>query len=362
MNIILNNLTQNRLLTSQEEALLRNTNGSRSFLTALIGIYEDKTKLYLRACQFGVKKTLQSEGVSSDILDRITVEKTMDCAYQTFLELYKFSPIPSLKILLERRNLEILTFLGLNTVTELGESMQNIAERVFVGYTARHRLFHTVDFNSLQLLCQEVQEENPTLFPSYLLDAWQLESQLSQEIKTQLVGQTALQSSVLLAQQFQFSKEAIKGCLKGIIIYLGILANPVISPSLRAQYFGHLNSREEHLAFTEATIEGYMEEMEKDNVQLEVMQAHTVALGSAVYRVCLPALKLLGMPVEIDLTAWDTKIQEIQNALNQNQINKTAIEGKFQAAKNEANQKIDQWRANVPDRPVTFGFQLGFRF
>ncbi len=363
LTIILNNLSQNKLVTQSDLNRLRNTGASRPFLATLIDIYESKAKLYLQACHSGVKKALQEQGVQSNQIDPLTIEKMMECAYNAFLESHKFSSLPSLRLLLMSKEPELLPSLGLKTLSPSNDLIQEVAKKVFIAYTARYRLFHSVDTTALQTLCQEAEREDPLLFPTYLFDALRLESQLASTIQTSLQGEDAAQIPVRQAQKVQSDPESFTACLKGIIFYVGtLIGNSSVSSTLHDRYFYHLNNRQGNVDFAGRIAAAYVSEMQDAQNQREVMQANATGLASATSRVCLPALKLLGMPVEVDLSALNQRLQNIREAIQRNESARSSLESQFNQAKNEANQKITQWRNGIPDRPVTFGMSFGMPF
>lgn len=350
-NIILTNLTQKQLLTQEELTTLTN---SPAFFSDLVKIFEEKTALYLTACQWGVGKTLQ---VPSNQLSAKTLEKTVECALSVFMDSDRYSVLGSLRLILEVSDPDLPLSVGLKALSNSGDNLEEVVKKVFVSYVARYRLFRSVDPTALGTLCSEAERQNPHLFPTYLFNALQIESELARTLqgdRTQISQQLPLQMQANVRPVFE--------CTRAVVYYLGTLAGATVSNQLRDRYFDYTSNPQKLSNFSADIAQGYLIEMIQPQKVLSMLQASAQILSSEANKVCLPTLRLLGISVELDLQSLSGRVQEIQRAIEENNRNKDKIRNEFERAKNESFRQIDQWRSNLPERPVTFGIQVGMPF
>lgn len=346
---LIGNLTQQRLLTNTETSTLRGANGSAPFLRELIRIFEEKAALFLNTCHPSVQAMLRRQGAPHSDAD--TDEKIMECAYNVFFESDKFSTLPSLRLLLKSIEPALLPSLGLSSTP----AIRDIARRVFTGYVARYRIFRCVDEATFRTLCVETETHDPVLFPTYLFDVFQLEKNLSNDVKSRWSAPGAN----LLAQQARSNVASIAGCVRGIAFYLGEFINSLNLPK-PARQFGHLQDRNTQIDFAGGIAVGYVNEMQVETRQLEVLQSNSAGLNSEITRFCLPLLTLIGIPVEVDMSTLNSNLNTINAELQAHRQATAGIDARYDAARDATHQAVDAWRSRVPVREVTFGVKIGF--
>lgn len=359
---IFNNLTEASLISNADKRHLIQISDPRSFLHAVITVYENKTRLYLQACDWDVKRVLQEKGVARESLNSAATQKSMSAAYDAFLEIDKVSFLGSLRRVLVKNSPDLLSSLGLKSHTKTGGNLLEIAKQVFIAYTARRCLFQAVDRIALHALCQKTDTDESAPFPLHLFNAFQLEKSLSAEIK-KIPGQTPPEARAkLLTELFQSRAERVYEGVRGLLFFLGTVIHAV-SPSseLRDRYFRYLRSPQERVEFINRVSQGYIGVICQEQQQLELLRDNSTALCSKIHHVCLPSLTLLDVKVTRDISQWKREVARLNEALVANQDAEEEIKQKMNEEKEKAFQQIDKWRASVPQRPITFYANIGFR-
>jgi hypothetical protein len=359
---ILQDLVTKQLATEADLGRLRSAGDHHIFLTKLVEIFESKATLFLRMCEYDVKKTLQATGVNGAQLNALTLQKTVESAFSVFFEKDKYSALPTLRLVLSHANPDLLPSLGLNVIGQQTDELSDIVRPVFVGYAARHQLFRSVNAQALEALCNETAASAPRLFPPYLFNAFQLENFLSREMMMRMRGQPPDQTFQLLSDLIQANSVPTYECALGVTLYLGAVASPHIPSALRPRYFSYLNTPQTQLDFAAAVAQGYVDEMIQPPIGMRILRLHREILNSPQNAICLPAMSLLGLTIEIDLDAINQQKKAVEQAIQTHQSNVAAIPGKIEAARKANYDQIDQWRAGIPDRPVNFGIIIGFPF
>lgn len=341
MQIILSDLKGSKLLAESQYGLLAKAENSQSFLKSLVDIFEEKTRRYVRVCQSIAKRPLE------DAMERV---------YSISLDMNKFEVVPSLYYLLHETAPDLLTSIGMKGKGPINSSI----ETVFVGYVARHRLIHSVNLEALKTLCEESDAEESLVFPSYLLNALIIENHISTSINRSIAGKNASEYPKLFAAQIVSEADSIFRCFCGVMYFLGkLLDSSKIPQEIRDEHLDYLKSPETHRQFIQEVSTGYMVEMQKEEVQRQVIESSQKSSNATTVKACLAALPLLGIPVTIDRSAFDRQADQFSKALLDLKAKSAAIEQQFHEQKAEANRQVDAWRASVPDREVTWGLRIG---
>lgn len=359
MQAIVDGLRSQGFISEQDATRLRACPNSRAFLQTAISLYEGKANLYLEACAWDVKRELQAQPNQQA---QQTLEKTIEAAHDAFFEMQKVAFLPSLRAVLVRSSPDLLVSLGLKAVNEANDNLVDVARRVFVAYTARHRLFQAVDKQALLTLCQETDTGEEAPFPVHLYSAFQVENELSQQVRGTQNAASIEERARFMAAQVQGNIEPIIRAVQGVLFYLGtVLKGANISETLKDRYFRHLNTPELRMQFINLVAPAYVQELCQEARQLELARDASRALLDKIHQVCLPALTLLDMQVTVDTSRWSSEVNRLNQALQANQNATGDIARQAEEARRQAREQIDRWRANVPQREITFGLQYGFR-
>lgn len=367
--VILSDLTRYKLITPVEETSLKTISDAQEFLTSVIGIYQKKVKIYLKAPHSQVQQTLPNQEGSTMELDARTIEKIIHCTYSAFIEYDKFSVIGSLKLLLESEAPDLLISLGLGIISQSGQQVLETVKKVFVEYVARYRLWNAVNQEALTQLCETVEPRAPLLFPIYLISAFKIENMISNQAKTHLKNGGNL--PLFFAGYIQANSGVVRDCLRGTIFYLGTIVDTVtLVQSVRDQHFAHLKNRQTQIDFADAIADGYLDKMQTHSQQLDIDAAKSRMLTLAATRICIPALRLIDLPVTLNLEQLQKDIDALKKDLTQHALdvqaaeklrekNQETLNQNFKTAQQQSYQRIDEWRAGIPKRPITFGVTVG---
>lgn len=362
MQAILNDLQQAKAITTAETQRLSQAVDKKAFLGALVKIFEDKALLYLSACKGVVKNELKGK-VSNDKIDAIVLEKTIECAFSVIMKTDKFCTLPSLMFLTKEIAPDIQASLGLRPLATNDDNLHGIAEKVFVGYFSRYRLIRMVNMNALATLCKEAETDSSLVFPPYLVNAMQIESQLAQEIKTLFASNNGVQERAFLANLVSTQKQVIHHCLGGTVYFLGKLIGAALtSETLRKRHFEYLSNPQTHTQFIKSVTDAYIEEMGKLSVQQKEESSYLNTLSSTISGRCLPALALMGISVSLDRNSLNAEVEKLEKAKKEVNEKQEESAKTVESLKKEAMEKIDKWRSSIPDRPVTWGMSVGIPF
>ncbi len=329
-------LTDQHVLTTQDRARLAPLAIEAPFLEALVAIFEHKARTYLT----------------------IGGEDAIKNAYMAFYETDKISILPTLKKTLARTSPDIESSLGLSKSGQNGDNLKEIQKKVFVSYTARYRLVKLVNEQALEALCRQA---NSPVFPMYLYDSLAREHALSISLRREGQNDTPQAQSERIARKFSENMPQFFVATVGIIHFVAVTAfRENQSAEFRARYFNHMVSPERLGQFTDLVGRGYLAEMCVSNRQLTNMQENKTALEQA--QKFLPTLSIIEMPMAVDRTAIQNELNQIDAAVRENVAQGQQHQAELQAAQNQANQKIDEWRKSIPERPVTYGVSIGFKF
>lgn len=361
---ILATLSQSRALTDVDLGRLRRIQDGPTFLRQLISVYEHKAELYFECCEWDVKKQLSTDGVNQQSLEASTVGKTIEVAYSAFLQLEKVRLLPSLRATLAKVSPDLLSSLAL--IAGQGENnaeLAVVAKRVFVTYAARYRLFQAVGSEALSALCQEAGNRVSAPFPLYLFHAMQQEKELADQIKAHPAHRVPEEMARLLAVQVQNQTQKIYECIHALLYYIGtVVDSAALSSRLRERHFHHLANPTGTAQFIDLIARGYLGEICQEQKQLEIIRDTGEVLCTKVAQVSLPALSLLDVQVEVDVSRWQSETERLRGALHETARRGAEYERELQAARERANQEIDRWRRNVPERPITFYASYGMHF
>lgn len=354
---ILKGLQQSNTITTADAKRLSKASDKKAFLGVLVKIFEDQARLYLKACKGLVKNELKGK-VAKKKRAAIVLEKTIESALSIFLRNDNFCTFPSLMLLTKEKWPDIQASLGLKTLPKKKKNLIEIVERVFVGYVSRYSLIRMVDIKALQALCKE-ETVDSLVFPPYLLNALHIEVRLAQEIKSVLQSNRKMPLSIFLANVVASQKVFIHECLGGTLFFLGKLIDTKLeSDTLRNKHFQYLSNPQNHVQFVQAVVEGYIEEMQKPINQQKEEALYLNICSSNVSSLCLPALKLIGISVELDKKFIKAQIKMLKKGKKMVSETEQEMAKTIENAKKEANEKIDKWRKEVPEKPIKWGLDV----
>lgn len=344
INALLNSLTQNQLITTAEAGQLRGIASSGPFLRSVTQIYENKAKTYLEACLPTVQRAVTNKGTA--------VEKIMQTAWRCFLEIGKLAVLPLVKDVLETSSPDLAASLGLTIATPAGDSIKAEAERVFICYAARYRLFHTVDQEALSAVCQEAQKDGVSDFPFYLYSAMQVEDILSRTLKSCLKDIEEQKHPQLLNTFVLANEMSIRESTQNTLFYLGtVLKSCALSQELQDRYFLHLQTDKKQFDFARLISEGFMHALKGDGTLFDRLKRNASCLTSEkVHQICLPALSLMEIKISVDKDAWNKSVEAIKDARSKIKNDGEDYERRIEEAKRKAQADINAWRASIPDR------------
>lgn len=335
LDAIRTSLVEQNALTTRDQERLHSIQENGPFLEAIVGIFEEKARLYL---DLGGDQAIQN-------------------AYRVFYKQDKLSVLPSLRAVLARSSPAILPSLGLSKVGENADNLAAIERRVFIAFTARYRLLQMVNKEALKTLSESVGNQ---IFPMYLFDSLKREHDLSCEIRRLCHQATPDALAQRLAQTFISKLPELYIITQGIVNYCSITAFGVeMQDAYKARYFHHMSNPQARAEFADIVSRCYLAEMSNAQRHLEQMQENAESIQQQ--QRFLPALCLLDMQIGVDTTEIENQSRAINEALAANRRRGAEYEAELQNAQRDAHARIAAWRAAIPERPITYGVQIGFK-
>lgn len=356
MSTIINSLSSGQLITPIQLDSLKHCADKKSFISTLVNVYEDNVRSYTEACLLFVKPALSStEG-------NLGAEKVLDVALATFLGNDKFSFVPSTKMLLKENDSDLLTLLGLTAPNDSSPELKNLVVKNLTSLIARYCLIRAVDILELQALCQEVEAENPLLFPPYLLNALLIECKCSYIVKNHLENQGNNKNAFYISEQVAKDQNILLVGVCNIIYYLGkLIQKENLSPSTMDRHFRHLRSDATFGTFVQQMGSTIIAEMSLEQKQKDIERRNNDYLSSKISKTCSPALSFLGLSISMDLSHIDALALEIKSAIKATEKAKNETNASIDKNLEQGREAIQKWRNSVQLPEVVWGVKYSFQ-
>lgn len=300
-----------------------------------------------------------------DTIEALALQEIITSAYSAFLELNKVSLIPSLILLLKKISPDLNAALGFSILPKPGCQLKEESKKIFIDYVSRYQLTNTLNPDDLNNLIQEIEKEHgsSTIFPSYLFDAFRLEKHIYEYMKLEMKKEDSEKFLKHFSIQIKSNTEFSRWCyesLRGSIYYLcTIIDYSKIEKTSRDTYFQHLENPKKKKEFAKAIAKGYIDEMSIEQNQLDVYSENAKVLSSDISSICLPALALLGIKIEVNFDDIRKNIEFFDRELQKIVAMKDEIDKRYQVARLEGHRRIDEGCASVVTPGIVISFNTG---
>lgn len=292
-----------------------------------------------------VKKFMLNNKVEMTTIE--AEESIIAATYSMFTALNKFSFIQSLRMLLSEDSSDVLISLGLS-----GKG----AMAVFIHFVARYRIFYETNTEDLRELCEFMDARNIMIYPSSLFNVFVIEKHLSERVNQRISRESIHQ---IMAHLMQHEVPVISQGLSSLVLYLTDAVHYAdIGRAYRRNYFLYLDSVEARQRFIQVICNGYMHLLGNAEQQKRIQDKTLTLIDSNTSQICFPALKLLGLSVNINVGHYATMVKKYDSEIAQLKQDASKIISKIEQAKNDAHKKIDEEKEKVKLPEIVVGFNM----
>jgi hypothetical protein len=312
--IIIQSVESLKLFSTKNIDKLSGHKNHKSFLEALINIYEANIKNYLAGTSGRVKK----------------LQEVIDYAYSAFYKAGGSNLFFSFVLFIKEQFPDLALSLGLSA--EKNELEEHV-KLVFVSILSRHLIFSHLAGREFREVCVDPEVQAAQLFPLYLFNAYLLQSQASEH------------------------RELIFPSLCGQLFYTSTLLSTTHIPAvLKSEFFAYLDSPEKSTDFIQAVVAGFVQKNSEEMCKARIEAFSQKVLTGEVSAICAPTLAFVG--IKVNSTVEEivrTRLIELNDALRAIEDNKSAIDREAARLRGEAADQADAIRNRPTVWTVGFG-------